>query len=472
MKTFRFLALVLALFPVIAINAQCAVVPGANTTFSADTLYCVNASSGTVSGTTYTWTLYMDPLNISGVPSGSVINTSTSYNPPPVQYTANGLYLVELIARNSPTCPSQTFTTHVVVCTYTPNFTYTLTSGAATFSTNAAGAGLNATNWMFGDGSSGNGNPITHTYFNGSYSPTLLAIYANYTCVIAVTSSVITITNNPCNADAAFTYTTGSGGVVSFSNTAAGDTSVARLWNFGDGSTSTLKNPVHTYAIAGNYNVTLGTFHLFNPSSCNDSSIINVNITGIPCIANSNFSLFPIGPPNSHVYNIVPQYPYNFSAVTWDWGDGSTSNTLYTSHTYSAAGSYDICLTVTTSCGSMSASCMSQYLAKGTPADLVYINTTPPELVTGVEEAPYRTRVVTVFPNPSSDGLLYIHSEPAAGILEMRVHNLLGKEVYHDASPSSEESFPVNLSILSSGIYFLQFVFPEKIDTYKFIISR
>jgi PKD repeat protein len=54
--------------------------------------------------------------------------------------------------------------------------------------------------------------------------------------------------------EAAFTYTAG-GLVVTFTNTSQNAT--AYLWSFGDGITSTLENPVHTYAAAGDYTVVL-----------------------------------------------------------------------------------------------------------------------------------------------------------------------------------------------------------------------
>jgi serine protease len=52
----------------------------------------------------------------------------------------------------------------------------------------------------------------------------------------------------------AFTYTV-DGLAVSFTNTSKGATTWA--WAFGDGSTSGARHPVHTYARAGEYVVTL-----------------------------------------------------------------------------------------------------------------------------------------------------------------------------------------------------------------------
>lgn len=46
------------------------------------------------------------------------------------------------------------------------------------------------------------------------------------------------------------------------------DSSISWLWEFGDTSTSVVKNPNHTYADTGHYAVTL---HAHHPSGCNDS---------------------------------------------------------------------------------------------------------------------------------------------------------------------------------------------------------
>jgi PKD repeat protein len=50
------------------------------------------------------------------------------------------------------------------------------------------------------------------------------------------------------------------------------------LWKFGDGNTSTLPNPTHTYAVAGNYNVTLIAIGAFGT----DSITKNISIFSTP----------------------------------------------------------------------------------------------------------------------------------------------------------------------------------------------
>jgi len=58
---------------------------------------------------------------------------------------------------------------------------------------------------------------------------------------------------------ASFTKSTGAGDVpfgVTFTDTSI-NTPTSWLWDFGDGINSTAQNPVHTYSVAGTYNVTL-----------------------------------------------------------------------------------------------------------------------------------------------------------------------------------------------------------------------
>ena len=45
---------------------------------------------------------------------------------------------------------------------------------------------------------------------------------------------------------------------VQFTDTSTGD-NLTYLWNFGDGNTSTTQNPIHEYAVVGDFTVTLTT---------------------------------------------------------------------------------------------------------------------------------------------------------------------------------------------------------------------
>jgi PKD repeat protein len=61
-------------------------------------------------------------------------------------------------------------------------------------------------------------------------------------------------------------------------------------WNFGDGSTSTLSNPSHTYVDGGNYTVTLTAFN----GDCSD--VYTFELSGVSVTENtatSSVSVFP-----------------------------------------------------------------------------------------------------------------------------------------------------------------------------------
>ena len=59
------------------------------------------------------------------------------------------------------------------------------------------------------------------------------------------------------------------------------------LWNFGDGNSSSLQNPTHSYTSSGNYTVELVTSNSFGSDTITYSNLIQVNLTNTPPIAPS-----------------------------------------------------------------------------------------------------------------------------------------------------------------------------------------
>ncbi|MBK7966264.1 MAG: PKD domain-containing protein [Bacteroidetes bacterium] len=134
----------------------------------------------------------------------------------------------------------------------------------------------------------------------------------------------------------------------SFSN---GSTALATsIWDYGDGSPlDTAYNPTHTYASPGIYTV------------CS-------YLTGV-CVSDTSCTTLTICPaPALAAYSYVTTYPtvdftdasQNAASYSWDFGDGSPlDNTPNPSHTYSTFGTYQVCLTVTDTCGETHTDCKS-----------------------------------------------------------------------------------------------------------------
>ncbi len=133
---------------------------------------------------------------------------------------------------------------------------------------------------------------------------------------------------------------------VQFSDESTGDPPIhAWLWEFGDGFTSTLQHPTHTYGVSGTYVVWLTVDNISGTDSVSDT------ITVLPVPEAS----FDYAPPaglipltvlftNTSAYAISP---------TWDFGDGGIGSGDTISHTYVSAGDYTVTLNVGSpySCG-------------------------------------------------------------------------------------------------------------------------
>jgi len=195
-------------------------------------------------------------------------DTSTSQNPAHT-YTNIGWYAVTQIVSN--TCgPNDTIVDSIFVCTPPlADYTFNVVSGSTIDFTDNSTYGTHY-DWSFGDGGTDTIANPSHTYANNQ----------NY--------DICLITSNACGADtlcdsvlicpilptAEYTYTNAVFS-ANFSNTSISN--INTLWNFGDGNSSTLINPNHTYAAAGSYLVCLTSYN-----ECGDSATFcdSVSILG------------------------------------------------------------------------------------------------------------------------------------------------------------------------------------------------
>src|SRR5690606_12620671 len=116
------------------------------------------------------------------------------------------------------------------------------------------------------------------------------------------------------------------------------------------------------------------------------------------------------------------------------WGDNSTNSFgIVTSHTYAAAGNYNICLTVTLTCGTVGTYCNSQFLSKSTgeSADFVFVNTlTADMLETGIKVCRVENLELKISANPNGGEFNVNLSGVNASSAKIEVYNIAGKLVF------------------------------------------
>ena len=194
--------------------------------------------------------------------------------------------------------------------------------------------------WNFGDGTPASvlSNP-SHTFINpGSYTITLTVntvkgCSATATYIDSIQTGVRPVPNfiaDPRNicADTLIRFTDLSTGNID-----------KWLWKFGDGGTSAIKNPEYKYKDTGIFSVTLIVWD----RGCSNSIEFTDYIRISPPIA-IFADTFNCSAPNQRQF-----LDSSIGADTWHWdfGDGDTSNLQNPVHTYTAAGTYIVSLTVT-----------------------------------------------------------------------------------------------------------------------------
>lgn len=303
-------------------------------------------------------------------------STSNQQNPSHT-YSNSGNYTVTLSVTNSFGCTNRdTLAQPIVIGTRGwSNFTSSDTTGCApqSISFYNPNAGLASSFWDFGDGSTSTQATPNHTYvLPGTYTVTLV-VTTTSGCVDTIRkTNYITLGIRP---EPSFTFTPNSGCgplTVSFTNTSTNF--VSCQWWFGDGTTSTDINPVHTYTAGGVFSVTL---KCWGANGC----VKNVTIRNIITVTTTQaiFNGSPrVGcPPLTTNFNaLTPTSGVNFE---WHFGDGTTSTLQNPTHTYNTAGTFDVMLIVSDSLGCTDTIVKNDYVQTVNPA----ANYTPPPVTNG-----------------------------------------------------------------------------------------
>ncbi len=283
---------------------------------------------------------------------------SSTTNPAAHSYTTAGNYNVKLVVSQTSNNVCKDSITKVIAVEPAPTTAFDfygsskqcLKGNLIKFKNNSTTAGTPLTYlWYFGDGNTSSQAEPQYSYITAGTFTVKLIAFGAAGCKDSITHTV-TIDVMPT---ASFAIAGGNrqcqdGNLFSFVNNS---TLAATLnWNFGDGTTSTLLAPQHTYINAGTYTVTMiGT----SINGCSDTTTRQVIVENKPtpnftitggneqCVRGNNFNFLN-----------TTTVPIGTFTQSWHFGDGSLPSALLNPfHSYNSVGSYTIKLIITTDKG-------------------------------------------------------------------------------------------------------------------------
>ena len=181
-------------------------------------------------------------------------------------------------------------------------------------------------------------------------------------------------------------------------------------WTFGDGTNSTLQNPVHTYTAAGTYNVTLRAWNDLGSDWMEKPGLITV-YNPVPPVA--NFTASPVigNPPlNVSFTDLSENGPTGW---LWTFGDGTNATVQNPVHTYALPGNYTVLLNVTNDDGSNTITKPGYIVITNLPVTTV----TPKPTITGPATVTTPVTTSTTHPTPTTTHASLPVWVPVAGIV-------------------------------------------------------
>ena len=203
--------------------------------------------------------------------------------------------------------------------------------------------------WDFGDGSKGTGIRASHTYTAAGDYPVTLTVVDNRGAASTVTANASPQNPAPTGPTAAFSATAsdlrvafdaaaaqpGTGGITSYN------------WDFGDGTTGTGVNPVHSYTRGGQYTVTL---------TVTDSGALKDSVSQSIAVENPAPVAAFTANTSGRSAGFTAEDAGPGATYAWDFGDGTSGTGAEPTHLFVADGEYTVRLTVSSADGTATVS--------------------------------------------------------------------------------------------------------------------
>ncbi|MBA3647048.1 MAG: PKD domain-containing protein [Chitinophagales bacterium] len=304
--------------------------------------------------------------------------------------------------------------------------------------------------WAFGDGTVSSDQFPNHVYSDtGNYQITLYVTNdagcsGQATANIHINASpiAILITNDEiCTGSPVSLLNESSGGT--------NDSIVSLLWDFGDGTTSVLDSPAHSYSNPGTYTISLT---VTNSKGCAKSTSVNVLVDPSPV---PSFSYDSTG--GHHVIFTNTSTSNGTPAYTWDFGDSTTSTSTNPVHDYNQDGRYNVCLTV------FDDLCLQSIQ-----------NCQIVDIVTGVHNIIPELQKILISPNPASSHIILTNGGNVIKISSVQLLNLIDNISVAEGQKTMYQGDMLTISLppLSNGIYLLHIETDKGILTEKILIQR
>jgi gliding motility-associated-like protein len=226
---------------------------------------------------------------------------------------------------------------------------------------------INAYEWQF---DLGNGNVFSSTEVNptvvfpsyGTYEVLLIANPGNVGCTDSV--SIVLEIYPSLNADFTFVQDSCVHDTIPFTDlsfSTGGAAVVDWNWRFGDGAVSSLQDPGHFFAQAGEFDVTLIAT---DANGCRDTAVRSLAYFPAPIL---DFDLpdFNACEPATLTF-INNSLPLNGYSVVWDLGDGTTSTQASPTHTYTS-GNYNVAVAISSPTGCFADTAFTSLVVRQSP---------------------------------------------------------------------------------------------------------
>ncbi|MBN2893285.1 MAG: PKD domain-containing protein [Bacteroidales bacterium] len=188
---------------------------------------------------------------------------------------------------------------------------------------------ISSTNWNFGDGTQSNSNNPTHLYTSTGNFDVKLIVTDTYGCKDTLLKESYISNQHITAGFQEITYNLCAHSQITFTNTSENATNF--LWDFGDGHTSTIETPTHTYNEAEIFNISLISS---NPFGCSDTAFNIVKVEEVT----ANFEIdrnYGCSVPDTFYYTNLSE---NANYYIWHFGNGNNSYETNPNNIFETAG--------------------------------------------------------------------------------------------------------------------------------------